>query len=70
MAAKKVNSTKAVKPLPKPVVASFKGSQLLRMDKYNNRIARIVIEADKDYSFVEADELIANYLKREDDKKC
>lgn len=64
MATKKVN---AKKPVSEKVVASFYGSQLLRMDKYNNRIARIVLEADKKYSFAEADELITNYSKRKDD---
>ena len=66
MAVKKVNATKATPKAAKAVekVAKYKGSQLLRMDKYNNRIARIVLETDKDYSFAEADELITNYSKK------
>ena len=53
MAVKKVNATKATPKAEKAVekVARYKGGQLLRMDKYNNRIARIVLETDKDYSF-------------------
>ena len=42
---------------------AYKGSQLLRMDKYNHRIARIVIDAEKLYTFAEADTLIENYGK-------
>ncbi len=42
----------------------YKGRQLLQMDKYNNRIARIVLNPDKSYSFADADELITQYLKR------
>lgn len=42
----------------------YKGSQLLRMVRYDNRIARIVIDADKMYTFAEADKLISNYLKK------
>ncbi len=42
----------------------YKGKQLLQMDKYNNRVARIVLEPDKDYSFKKADELITQYLKK------
>lgn len=61
MAAKKekVTAAKAVEKVTK-----YKGKQLLRMDKYNNRIARIVLETEKDYSFAEADELITNYSKK------
>lgn len=61
MAAKKEKVTTA-KTVEK--VTKYKGDQLLRMDKYNNRIARIVLETEKDYSFTEADELITNYLKK------
>lgn len=42
---------------------SYKGAQLLRIAKYNNRIARIVINADTFYTFAEADALIENYGK-------
>lgn len=42
----------------------YKGRQLLKMDKYNHRIGRIVLDAELMYTFKEADELISNYGKR------
>lgn len=42
----------------------YKGSQLLKMTRYDNRIARLVIDAEKYYTFAEADVLIKKYGKR------
>ena len=62
MTVKRTNKEKSV---PKTEQTTrYKGSQLLRMSKYNNRIARIVLNVDGVYSFVEADELIHEYLKK------
>lgn len=67
---KKVESPKK-KKVESPVVETapkeetkYKGRQLLRLDKYNHRIARIVLDAELMYTFSEADELISNYGKR------
>lgn len=63
-------TTKSVKNPTVPKInttvptVEYKGSQLLRMVRYDNRIARIVIDADKMYTFAEADKLISNYLKK------
>ena len=46
------------------VVQKYKGEQLLRMDKYNNRVARVVIKPDGVYSFEEADKLISDIMKK------
>lgn len=64
MAVKKTSTAKATPKETVAKVARYKGKQLLRVDKYNNRIARIVLETEKDYSFAEADELITNYSKK------
>lgn len=45
-------------------VKSYKGIQLLRMVKYDNRIARIVIKPEEVYTFAEADALIEKYKKK------
>lgn len=45
-------------------IPRFKGKQLLKLDKFNNRVGRIVFEAEKDYSFDEANEAINNYLRK------
>ena len=42
----------------------YKGSQLLKTVKYDNRIARLVLDAEKYYTFAEADAAIKNYGKR------
>lgn len=42
----------------------FKGSQLLKLPKYNDRVARIVIKQDERYSFEEADALIFDFMKK------
>ena len=54
-----VETVKAVE-----TVRKYKGSQLLKDDKYNNRVARIVLEVDKFYSIAEADESINKYLEK------
>lgn len=46
------------------IETKYKGSQLLKMDKYDNRIARIVLNPEEFYTFAEADELINNYAKK------
>jgi len=45
-------------------VQKYKGEQLLRMDKYNNRAARVAIKPDGVYSFEEADKLISDIMKK------
>ena len=45
-------------------VQKYKGAQLLRMDKYNNRAARVAIKPDGVYSFEEADKLISDIMKK------
>lgn len=50
----------------KKAVSRYKGFQLLRMEKYSNLIAKVVIKADKEYSFEEADKLIAEFRNRKD----
>lgn len=42
----------------------YKGAQLLRMEKYRGRIARIVLKPDGAYSLEEADSAISDYLKK------
>ena len=39
----------------------YKGYQLLRLPEYDNRIGRIVLKPDKEYTIAEADNLIKNY---------
>ncbi len=46
------------------VVTKYKGSQLLRMAKYNTTVARVVIKPNEDYSFEEADVLISDFMKK------
>lgn len=43
---------------------TYKGYQLLRMEKYDNRVARIVIDGEREYSFEDADRLISEYLAK------
>jgi len=62
MAKKKQVETVEIKAVE--TVPTYKGSQLLKHDKYNNRIGRIVIEADKYYSFAEADKEIEDFLNK------
>lgn len=57
--AEKKNTT-----VPTTKEQKYKGSQLLRMDKYNNLFARTVIKPDESYSFNEADGLISNLKKK------
>ena len=45
-------------------VQKYKGEQLLRMDKYNSRAARVVIKPDGVYSFEGADKLISDIMKK------
>lgn len=57
MATKKNDTERTEKPVQK-----YKGEQLLRMDKYNNRAARVTIKPDGVYSFEEADKLISEIM--------
>ena len=61
MAAKKKTTDVAVE---KQEQTKYMGSQLLKMQKYNSRVARIVIEPNERYSFDEADALISNFMKK------
>lgn len=45
-------------------VTRYKGSQLLKMAKYRNLPARVVIKPDEHYSFAEVDKLIFDFLKK------
>ena len=47
---------------PAETVKKYKGSQLLKDDRYNNRVGRIVIDSEKYYSCAEADEMISDFL--------
>lgn len=60
MAAKK----KETNNINETSVKRYRGCQLLRMEKYRNRIARIILKPDEAYSFSEADEKIKDYLKK------
>ena len=65
MAKKKEVAKKEQKKAPQTATETkYKGRQLLKMDKYNHRIGRIVLDAEMMYTFKEADELISNYGKR------
>ena len=57
MATKKNDTERTENPVQK-----YKGEQLLRMDKYNNRAARVTIKPDGVYSFEEADKLISDIM--------
>lgn len=46
------------------VQQKYKGSQLLKLDKYNDRVARIVIKPNELYSYEDADKLIFNFMKK------
>lgn len=47
-----------------PAVVRYKGSQLLKLPKYNTREARVVIKPNELYSVEEADKLIFNIMKK------
>ena len=55
---------KTAKQQDMPAKEEYKGKQLLQLDRYNNRVARIVLKADESYSYDKADELISDYLKK------
>lgn len=42
----------------------YTGAQLLKMQKYNSRVARVIIKPSERYSFEEVDALISNYMKK------
>ena len=45
-------------------VTKYKGSQLLKMTKYNTLVAKVVIKPNEHYSFDEVDMLISNFMKK------
>lgn len=45
-------------------VRRFYGWQLLKLPRYRNRIAQLVIEKDSLYSYEEADKAISNFKKK------
>ena len=51
----RVKQTKAVK---------YKGSQILKDTRYDHRVARIVLDKEKEYTLKEADTLISDYLRK------
>lgn len=55
----KKEPTKAVEAPQK-----FKGSQLLKLPKYNDRVARIVLKPNELYSYEDADRLISDFMKK------
>jgi len=61
---KEVDTSVAVETEKQPKVVRYKGSQLLRMSKYNSREARVCIKPNEHYSFEEADRLITNIMKK------
>ena len=42
----------------------YMGSQLLKMERYDNRIARILLDENGRYSMQEADKIIEEYMKK------
>ena len=46
------------------VPQKYKGSQLLKLSKYNSRVARLVIKSDGLYTYEDADKLIFDYMKK------
>ena len=48
----------------KQELPKYMGSQLLKMQKYNSRVARIVVKPNERYSFDEADALISKFMKK------
>ena len=45
-------------------VQRYKGWQLLKMQKYKTRVAKVVLDVNGVYSFEEADKLIFNFMKK------
>ena len=48
----------------KPTVQRFKGWQLLKLPKYKNRVAKLLINPDSLYSYAEADKAISDFMKK------
>jgi len=42
----------------------YRGYQLLKMEKYQTRVAKVVLKSDRLYSFEEADKLISDFMKK------
>jgi len=62
MATKKKETETPV--VQQPDVVRYRGSQLLKMSKYNSREARVCIKKSELYSFEEADKLVSNFMKK------
>ena len=57
----------AKKKIEKDVVVEvqkFYGYQLLKLEKYNNRVARLLLKPNELYSYEDADKLIFNFMKK------
>lgn len=48
----------------KPDVIRYKGSQLLRLNKYKTLAAKVVIKPNELYSYEEVDKLIFDFMKK------
>lgn len=48
----------------KPTVQRFKGWQLLKLPRYKNRVAKLLINPDGLYSYAEADKAISDFMKK------
>lgn len=59
MATKKKEEKILVDSKPK-----FKGYQILKLPRYNNRVSRVVIKEDEYYSLEEVDNLISDFMKK------
>ena len=55
---------KSEKPAEKKQDIKYKGSQLLKMEKYKTLPAKVVIKPNEQYSFDEADMLISDFMKK------
>lgn len=64
MAKKKDTDIPVTENEKQPAVVRYKGSQLLKLPKYNTREARVVIKPNELYSVEEADKLIFNIMKK------
>lgn len=61
-AKKKADIPKAVKSSEE--IVRYRGAQLLKLVKYNNRVARVVLKPNELYSFAEADKLVFDFMKK------
>ena len=57
---KEIETTKKVEE----VVHKYKGSQLVKDDRFNHRVGRIVLDEDKYYSLEEAENAVNDYMRK------